>query len=151
VEDTGDQGVMPMEPEERYVAQVGSSRSTLQEEPAISLRGGGDRRPVSPCEQCKKCGCRRARDYTAAQESPSPTSRSAMSSRRRSTSSHCRSSSSRRRPRSPKRNKSPGPPQLWRELAQQDGKWQEEIKSDEGGSTLFWADAQEQFSLGRGP
>jgi len=45
----------------------------------------------------------------------------------------------------------PGPPLLWREQAQQDEKCEYDANSDEGASTLSWADAQEQFSLGAGP
>jgi len=45
---------------------------------------------------------------------------------------------------------SSGPPQLWREPAQPDEKCKNTMKDDEGGSTLSWADAQEQFSLEAG-
>jgi len=136
-EDQGGQRVVDMEPGERFVAQAGSSRSELQVEPVILLRGGGTRRPLSPCERCTNCECRRPRDYSAAQEPLSLPSR--------------RPFFSRRRPRSPTHTPSPGPPQLWRELAQQDGKYKEDfkddVKDDEGASTLLWADAQEHFSL----
>jgi len=56
------QGAEPMEPEERFVTQKGSSRSRPQVEPVIALRGGGPRRPFSPCHRCLNCGCRQGRD-----------------------------------------------------------------------------------------
>jgi len=81
--------------------------------------------------------CQQNRDFSAAQDSTSPTPRRSTHDRRRSTSSS-RRATSRRPSRSPKRDPSPGPPQLSREAAQPDEK-------EEG---MSWADAQEQFSLG---
>jgi len=45
----------PMEPEERFVAQIGSSQLRPQVEPMLALRGGGARRPFSPCHRCFNC------------------------------------------------------------------------------------------------
>jgi len=134
-----------MEPEERFVARLGSTRSSYarpQVEPLLTVRGGGARRLFSPCHRCRNCACQLNRDYSAAQDSRSPTPRRPTPSRRRSTSSNSRSTSRRHHTRSPKRDTSPGPPQLRREEAQSD----ETSTKDE--CTLSWADAQEQFSQG---
>jgi len=133
----------PMEPEERFVAQIGSSQAILQEETVIALRGGGVRRPFSPCHRCLNCGYRQGRDYSAAQDSPSPSPGRPTSSRRWSTFSSRRSTSHRRRNHSPKRDTTPGPPQLWRVEAQLD-----ETSTKDEKCTLSWADSKEQFSLG---
>jgi len=136
------QGAEPMEPEERFVAQIGSSQSRPQVEPVLVLRGGGARRPFSPCHRCLNCGCRQSRDYSASQDSRSPTPHCPTFSLCRSTSASCRYTSRRRHNRSPTQDTSPGPPQLRREEAQPD----ETSTKDE--CTLSWADAQEQFSQG---
>jgi len=47
---TKNDGAAPME---RFVAQIGSSRSRLQVGPVVTVRGGGARRPISPCHQCR--------------------------------------------------------------------------------------------------
>jgi len=39
------QGTVPMEPEERFVARLGSSYARPQVEPVLTVRGGGARRP----------------------------------------------------------------------------------------------------------
>jgi len=139
---TEDQGTVPMEQAERVVAQLGSSQVRPQVEPVLAVRGGGARRPYSPCHPCRNCACQQNRDYSAAQDTRSPTPHRSSHSRRRSSSSRRRSTSHRRFTRSPKRDASPGPPQLRREKAQPD----ETSPKDE--CTLSLADAQKQFSQG---
>jgi len=46
---TENDGAAPMELAERFVAQIGSSQSRLQVGPVVTVRGGGARRPISPC------------------------------------------------------------------------------------------------------
>jgi len=102
---------------ERHAARAASSpaassRSSPKVEPTITVQVTGTRRVYSPCERCAHCRCRQPRDYSAAQESPSPPRRRSPSGRRRSSSScyHTRQQTC---------TPSPAPPKLWRE-AQQD-------------------------------
>jgi len=109
-------------------------------EPVLIMRGGGSRRPISPCHRCRNCVCQQNRDYSAAQDSRSPTLRRPSHSCHQSTSSSRCSMSRRPHTCLPNRDTSPGPPQLWREEAQPDK------TSPKNEGTLSSADAQEQFS-----
>jgi len=85
---------------QRHEARAASSRSSPKIEQTITVQVGGTRRVYSPCDRCAHCRCRQPKDYSAAQDSPSPP-------RRRSPSSLRPSSSSRRHPRPPTRTSSP--------------------------------------------
>jgi len=107
------QGAAPME----FTARLGSFQARPQGEPVLTVRLGGTRRPISPCQRCRTCDCQTNRDYSAAQDDQSPTCRRSSHSCRRSTSSSRRPTPRRAPTRSPKRDRSPGPPQLSREAA----------------------------------
>jgi len=81
------QGAAPMEPAERFAARLGSFQARPQVELALTVRGGGSRRPISPCHRCRNCLYQQNRDYSAAQDSRSPTLRRPSHSRRKRTSS----------------------------------------------------------------
>jgi len=142
---TAIEGVAPIEPAERLAARLGSFQARPQGEPVLTMRLGGTRRPISPCQRCRTCECQTNRDYSAAQDLRSPTSRRPSHTRRQSTSSRRRSTSRRRQTRSPKRDTLPGPPQLRREEEQKE----ETSAKDE--ETLSWDEAQTQFGLRAGP
>jgi len=139
------QGATPQGLAEKVSVRLGSFQARPQVELVLTVRVGGSRRPLSPCLRCRDCVCQRNRDYSAAQDSRSPTSRRPSHSRRRSSSSRRRSTSRRRPTRAPKRDTSSGPPQLWREEAQPEGT----SAIDEG--ALSWDEAHAQFGLGAGP
>jgi len=134
-----------IEPAGRLAAWLGSFQARPQEEPVLTVRLGGTRRPISPCLRCRTCECQQTRDYSAAQHALLPSPCRPSHSRRQSRSSSRRSTSRRRHTRSPNRDSSPGPPQLRREEAQPE----ETSTKDEG--TLSWDEAQAQFGLGAGP
>jgi len=124
-------------------ATLGTPDATATEtQGAVPLEPVGrlaSRRPISPCQQCLHCECQQHRDFSAAQDDQPPTPGRSSHSRRRSSSSG-RQSTPRHPPScSPKRDPSPGPPQLSREPDHPEAKAE---------GVLSWADAQEQFSLG---
>jgi len=63
VEVQGGHEIMDTVPEERIGTRTRRSRSELKVEPVILLRGGGTKRPLSPCERCTNCDCCHPRDY----------------------------------------------------------------------------------------
>jgi len=95
----------------RIAKRLGTFQARPLAEPPRTVKLGGSRRPRSPCPRCIACPCQTNRDFSTAQDPSSPTPRRSTSPRRPPTP---------RRPhtRSPKRDPSPGPPQLSREEAQ---------------------------------
>jgi len=108
-----------------------------------TVRIGGSRRPLSLCLLCRNCKYQQTREYSAAQDAHSPSPHRPTPSHRRSTFSR-RSTFRLRHTRSPKRDTSSGPPQLWGEEAQKEG-------TSKNDGTESWDEAQAQFGLGAGP
>jgi len=130
---TATQGAAPLEPAGLLAARLGTFQARPLTGPMPAVRLGGSRRPFSPCQRCLHCECQQNRDLSAAQP---PTPRRSPFSCRRSTSPNRPPTPRRPHTRSPKRDSSPGPPQLSRE--------EPDTKDD----PMSWADAQASFSQG---
>jgi len=123
--------IVPLAPPPMRRTRLGTFQVRPMATPAGIVGHGVARMPRLPCPRCTTCPCQTTRDFSTAQHTSSSPPRRPRSPIRPPSPRHLHT-------RSPKRDPSPGPPQLLREEPQPEKK--------EG--QLSWADAQEQFSLG---
>jgi len=128
------QGAATPEPAGVIATRLGAFQARPLAVLAGTVRLGGSRQPRSPCPRCLTGPCQTTRNLSDAQNTTAPPPRC-------STSPILPPSPRCLHTRSPKRDPSPGPPQLSHEEAQPD------TRDDD----MSWAEAQASFSLGPGP